>query len=55
MDVGSCNDLVIKPHEDCVNPHILWQKIQHTLNKVEVEPLPLDTPIYDNKASFYFQ
>ena len=44
-------DVVIKPHEYCYRPDSLFPMIKCNWNKVEVNPLPLNTPIYKNKAS----
>ena len=47
--------VVIKPHEYCYRPDSLWPLISSSLNKIEVNPLPLNTPIYENKASFIYE
>ena len=48
---GETGCVVIKPHEYCYLPDSLLPMIKSSLNKVEVNPLPLNTPIYKNKAS----
>ena len=49
MDIDG--DIVIKPSENCYNPDKAFKLIETSLNKVEVKPLPLTTPIYNDKAS----
>ena len=46
-------NVVIKPHEDCLNPDNAWSKIKNSIKKVEVKLLPLTTPIYDDKVSLF--
>ena len=47
----SNNSVNIEVNPQTENPDKAWKLIKDSVNHVEIKPLPLDTPIYEDKVN----
>lgn len=48
---ASALNTTIQVNDLAHDPHKAWDNLKNKIKKVEIKPLELDTPIFDDKAS----